>query len=176
MLRLWGRRNAVARRSLVTPWCVAGLLGWVLLATVSCRSVKRITPPSARVLGVTLVEQTPYGARLDIVVGLANPNLIALPLANCDYAITIDGVGSYWFSDRPHRTLPAGLKSGGSRVGLQKLRLPVAIDYEGDDLTGAAFKVHGAVVYTPPGEVQKLLMESNLALPSVEFFGTGRVQ
>ena len=170
------KHRPMIRYSAVTPCWAAGLLALLLWVATSCRSVKKIAAPSAQVLGVTLVEQTPYGARLDVIVGLANPNLIALPLVNCDYAITIDGVGSYWFSDRPHRTLPAGLASGGERVGLQKLRLPVAIEHEGGDLTGTAFKVHGTVLYEPPSEMQKLLMESNLAIPKVEFFGAGLVQ
>jgi hypothetical protein len=160
----------------VTQWWAVGLLSLVLFATTSCRSVEKIAVPSSQVLGVRLVEQTPYGARLDIIVGLANPNLVALPLVNCDYAITIEGVGSYRFSDQPHKTLPAGLESGGGRLGLQELRLPVAIEHEKGDLAGTAFKVHGTVLYEPPSEVQKLLMESNFALPKVEFFGTGQVQ
>lgn len=176
MLRRSNKHSPMMRYRAVTQRWAAGLVALLLLATTSCRSVKKVIAPSSQVLGVTLVEQTPHGARLDIIVGLANPNLVALPLVNCDYAITIDGVGRYWFSDRPHKTLPAGLASGGERVGLQKLRLPVAIEHEGGDLTGTAFKVHGTVLYEPPSEMQKLLMESNFTLPKVEFFGTGLVQ
>jgi len=176
VLKLSNKYSPMIRYRAVTQCWVAGLLALVLLAATSCRSAKKIATPSAQVLGVTLVEQTPYGARLDIVVGLANPNLIALPLIKCDYTIAIDGVGSYWFSDQPHRTLPAGLESGGEPLGLQKLRLPVAIEHEGGDLTGTAFKVHGMVLYEPPSEIQKLLMESNFALPKVEFFGTGQIR
>ena len=163
-----------------TAACVRSVMGllavWVVLAVGGCRSVDQVVAPSAQVLGVTLVDQTPHGARMDIIVGLANPNFIALPLVDTDYAITIDGVGSYWFTDHPHRTLPAGLESGGGRLGLQKLRLPVAIDYEGGSLIGAAYRVHGAVVYEPPGEIRKLLTESNVPLPEVEFFGVGQIQ
>lgn len=176
MLIRTNRYIPVIRYRAATQCCTAGVLGLVLLAIAGCHNTEKIVTPSAQVLGVTLVEQTKYGARLDIIVGLANPNFTALPLVESDYAITIDGVGSYKFSDRPHRTLPAGLESGGSRLGLQKLRLPVAIDYEGGDLSGTAFKVHGAVFYEPPGEVRKLLTESNIALPKAEFLGTGQVQ
>ena len=156
---------------------IASLL--VLISTVGlpgCRTREIIVQPSAFVSGVKLIEQTPEGARLEVIVELENPNLTPLPLAHSGYTITIDGVGTYRFADRPRRTLPAGVEEGGSAVGRQTLRLPMAMSGPGNGPAGLTYHVEGSVLYEPPGAIRKLLTESNVPLPSVPFSGTGTIE
>ncbi len=152
---------------------------WLVIAmsmVSGCRLVDKVAQPTARVVGVRLVDRTPDGIRLEIDVIVENPNLVALPLVRCDYAVTLDGMDRYTFVDELHRTLPGGVEQGGSRVGRQVVSLPVAIPYSGtDQLRGIRYRVQGVLYYQPPGELLKLLDELHTDLPSVTLQGTGQI-
>lgn len=150
------------------------LIGVVGLAGCRVRDVD--AQPSAYVMGVEVIEKTREGARLEVVVVLQNPNFVALPLTLSSYTITVEGVGTYHFSDHLRQTLPAGVKEGGSAVGRQTLRLPVALGSQGNSPAGLSYRVQGSVQYQPPGSIRKLLTEANVPLPSIPFEGTGEIK
>ncbi len=148
---------------------------WLTLGS-GCRSTDKIEQPFVRVLGMAVVGHTPDGVRLELTLLVENPNFVPLPLIGCNYNVTIDGVGQSAFADHPHRTVPAGLETGGNRFGKQTLRLPVTIGYHGTSLKGTAYRVNGTVVYDPPGQIDKILAESHLKRPQISFRGAGRIQ
>jgi LEA14-like dessication related protein len=126
-----------------------------------------ILTPSAKVLSVTLADQTDQGARLIVLVELTNPNAhIALPLRFAQYQVSAGGA-SAGSTSKPARTLPAG--------GTQTVELPVSIAGV-TALSGAAVQAGGSITYEPPGEVRMLLTESSVPLPTVTFSYSGTIQ
>lgn len=144
----------------------------LLLVITGCRGNKtkgeneKVSEPTARFVGARLVSATEQGARIEISVELENPNGVSLPLVESRYTLSLGGAKAAHGVDRPNRTLPA--------KGRQIVLIPVAV--EGTVSAGAAFSVHGAVAYEPPGEVRKVLTESKVPLPRVSFEGAGNLQ
>ncbi len=138
--------------------------------------LEQVVPPRATVVGVELIEQTRDGARVEVVIGVGNPNRAALPLAWSRYTLAVDGVGEFTFSDDPNRTVPAGQNKGANSLGWQKVRLPLAFATNGASLRGARFDVRGDLHYQPPGEIRKILINTKTDLPSVRFDGQGVIQ
>lgn len=147
-----------------------------------CQSSDQVEPPQAQVAIVRLIEQTPQAAKLEIELNLANPNLVALPVIQCDYTLKLtegqasNAAAAHTFTDQLHHTLPGGVKEGGSRIGRQTVTLPATVPAAAYDLKGAWYDVQGTISYEPPGEVPKLLHEFNGRLPTFHFKGSGRVQ
>jgi LEA14-like dessication related protein len=126
-----------------------------------------IATPTAKVLSVTLADQTDQGARLIVLVELSNPNShIALPLRFAQYQVSAGGASAS-SSSKPSRTLPGG--------GTQTVELPISLAGSGAH-SGAAVQAGGHITYEPPGEVRKLLTESSVPLPTVSFSYSGTIQ
>jgi len=126
-----------------------------------------IVVPTAKVLSVSLADQTDQGARLIVLVELNNPNPhTPLPLRFAQYQVSAGGA-SAGSTSRPARTLPAG--------GSQTVSLAVSLAGTGA-LSGAAVQAGGHITYEPPGEVRKLLTESSVPLPTVSFSYSGTIQ
>jgi LEA14-like dessication related protein len=133
------------------------------LPLVGCNTVGAVQEPTAQVTSVDLKQSTQYGARLDVVVTLSNPNDVPLPITKAQYDVVVEGVGQFSFKDQPHRTIPAN--------GSQVVRLPAAIETDGRELAGVGASASGSITYEPPGEIRKLLTDSRIPLPSVGFSG-----
>lgn len=149
------------------------LLSLFCMVALGCQHTKPITPPVATVLSVVVTQQTQDGARLEILLGVANPNLVPLPLVHAQYAVTVDGQGPFPFTDRPHRTAPAGVAQQGSHVGQQTVRLPVAITWKERPLRGATYRVVGAIHYDTPTSFPRVVTGPVTSLPAVAFDRTG---
>lgn len=146
------------------------LLGMILcvLAEAGCQTGPKIQPPTAGVARVELIEQTPQGVRLQLVIVMENPNQIPLPLEASQYTVVLNGQQTFSYTDRPKRTIPAG--------GRQVLELPAVFKIGGRKLSGSVYTVTGTVSYRPPGQFQRFLTESGLPLPSVEYRASGTVR
>jgi len=146
------------------------LLGLIFcaVAAAGCQTAAKIQPPTAQVAKVELVEQTTQGARLRLTIAMENPNQVPLPLGASQYTMVLDGDHTFSYTDRPKRTLPAG--------GQQILELPAAFETGGREVSGSAYTVTGTVSYRPPGQFRRLLIETGLPLPTVEYSASGTVQ
>lgn len=134
-----------------------------------------LAPPSASVESVRVIEQTTEGSRLEVLIRMENPNLTSLPLPSVTFTLNLQGIGTFAFTDTPHVTLPAKRNDGEHGPGIQFLRLPAAIATKGKDAHGAAYRVNGSIIYEPPGEIRKLLTDSNVPLPTMNFSKSGTV-
>jgi len=148
------------------------LLVTMASVVVGCRGNKtkgesgKVNSPTARVVGAKLISTTEHGSRIDVMVELENPNTIPLPLIETRYAFTTAWDVALHGKDNPNRTLPAGRK--------QTVTIPIAVPRAVE--VGTAFTIDGSIYYEPPGEVRKLLTESNIPLPRVSFRGEGVIQ
>lgn len=143
---------------------------------VGCGTIKKVKTaitdplrsPEASVVDASVVEQTAEGARVVIRVAVTNPNNVPLPLVSSSYTLDVNGT-SYAFTQPPNHTLPRRENSGGK----QTLELYAALPTNGQNLTGAGYRVNGSVTYQPPGEIRKVLTDSYVPLPWVSFNGEG---
>lgn len=124
--------------------------------------------PTIEVVNVRVAEQTGEATRIEALVELTNPNDTPLPLTSASYTISAGNAGSVSLDDRPNRTLPA--------LGKQTVLLPASLRTNGASLKGAPCTVSGSITYEPPGEVRKILTESGIPLPWVDFSKSGRVE
>lgn len=138
-----------------------------------CKINDGIATPTATVEGVRVVRQSEDGASLQVTVRMENPNTVALPLKNANFTLVLTGIGEFSFIDTPHVTLPAKRTDGDFGPGLQFLNLAAAIATEGKDTQGAAYRVRGSIIYEPPGEIRRLLTESSVPLPAMNFSQSG---
>lgn len=160
-----------AVRFIRTPLLPLLLVAMALLV-VGCQGNKtkgesgEVKSPTARVVGAKLISTTEHGSRIDVMVELENPNAIPLPLIETRYSFTAAGDAASRGRDNPNRTLPA--------KGKQTVTVPVAVPKVVG--AGAAFAMEGTIDYEPPGEVRRLLTESKIPLPHVNFRGEGVIQ
>ncbi len=153
--------------------CIALCL---LSGLTGCALDPGLVPPSASVESVRVIDQTAEGSRLEVLIRMENPNLVSLPLPSVNFTLTLKDVGTFAFTDTPHITLPAKRNDGEYGPGIQFLKLPAAIATQGKDSHGAAYQVSGAIVYEPPGEIRRLMTESNVPLPTMNFSQAGTVE
>ncbi|MCC6580009.1 MAG: hypothetical protein IT440_06160 [Phycisphaeraceae bacterium] len=155
-----------ANRTCVTLMCLTGML-----LAGGCRSDKKLvtpilTKPSVTAVAASVVEQTDQGTRLKIVVTMANPNAVELPLRTARYTIDIAGVGPVAAEDTLSRSLPP--------TGAQPVEMFLAVPSM-VPLQHAEYSVHGAISYEPPGEIRKVMTDSYIPLPSVGFQAAGKL-
>lgn len=127
-----------------------------------------VETPTIEVVNVRVAEQTGEAARIEALVELTNPNDTPLPLTSASYTLSVGSAGSVSLDDFPNRTLPA--------LGKQTVLLPASVRTNGANLKGAAYTVSGSVTYEPPGEMRKILTESGIPLPWVDFSKSGSVE
>ncbi|MBB6431644.1 hypothetical protein [Algisphaera agarilytica] len=134
--------------------CVAGLTG--------CISA---VPPSLEVVGAELTQESPQGARVEVAVVMSNPNDVAIQLPEASYTLSVADAGSYAYVEIPARVL--GPK------GVQAIRLPAAIQTDGQALSGKSWEINGSVTYSPENYLRSFLTETGIPLPLVLFSGKG---
>jgi hypothetical protein len=148
---------------------------FVLLAG-GCAYTGGVEPPQAKVTSVSILDETPQGARLQVMVELSNNNTTALPLVQCDYAVSLQGLGTFRLSDRPNRTLPGRRTDIHAGPATQVLPLTAAFATQGQSVKGLQYNVTGQVTFEPPGEIRKLLTDSSIPLPASPFSASGKVE
>ena len=74
----------------------------LLLTTAGCAALR----PTAEVTAVHVTETTAEGARVMVTVEVANRDDIALPLPHATYDLSVDGLGTFRFTDVTGVTLP----------------------------------------------------------------------
>ncbi len=154
-------------------------LGWLLilcfaLVGMSCAKKKQPDPklwqinkPVARVVSMTVAEQTDAGFRVVATIELTNDNRVPLPLIDTRYEITVGQAGTLSLVEPAGRTLPAH--------GKQTLTLPASFAWNGPAPAGAPWTVKGKVSYHPPGELRQIMTETNIPLPWCDFQGQGEL-
>lgn len=134
-----------------------------------------IAAPTAQVTSISLAEQSTQGARVEVTVRLTSDNDVPLPLVECTYTVTLEGVGSFSFTEHPNRAIPARRSDINAGPAEQTITLVAAFAADGD-VKGRNCRVQGTIVYEPPGEVRKVLTETYVPLPSVPFSGNAVLQ
>ena len=138
--------------------------------------VSSISSPTAEVKSISLVDQSAQGAKVQVVVELKNDNTVPLPLVECGYSVTLDGIGTFSFVDKPNKAIPARRADINAGPASQMITLIAVFATAGSEVKGAACRVSGSVVYEPPGEVRKVMTESSVPLPRVSFSGEGKIE
>ena len=128
-----------------------------------------LTPdPDIEVASVELLDTSPEGARLRIVLAVTNTINEPVELESMSYRLKIDQVDPFEVEDQPSATLPSG--------GTQRLDLYAAVPTAaGNDLIGRDYRVSGTLTYDPPGDLRVVLTETGVPLPWVGFAGRGAV-
>lgn len=147
----------------ITLILLAGLLA---LAQVGCKAYEAFKEPALKPVTVDggtvkLVKQSPEAAQFEVTLTVTNPNDTPLPLTQSSLSLNIDGIGSATTSYLLHRTAPANLS--------QTITVPVVIVTTQQVSAGVSYATKGTVTYQPPGEIRKLLTDSNVPLPSAAF-------
>lgn len=127
-----------------------------------------VEAPQAKLLTVRLVEQSDDGARVEVVVSLTNRAEVPLPLLDSSCSMLVASKGPHRTSDDPNQVLPA--------LGSQTLIIPLAFASDAPEVSGKTYSLNGSVTYEPPGEIRKLLTESGIPLPQVQFAGRGKIE
>lgn len=149
----------------------------LLVATLAFGGcVSSINAPTAEVKSIALVDQSAQGARVQVTVELKSDNSVPLPLLECGYSVTLEGVGTFSFVDRPNKAIPAKRTDINGGPASQIVTLLAAFSTQGREVKGSQCRVSGSIVYEPPGEIRKVLTESNVPLPSVPFSGEGKLE
>ena len=165
-------KNMTGKNMMGMKW-----LSMLFLVLAGCVHVDPIEgkvsgPPTFKVLGVRVAEQTDDGARLLILLEATNNNDDPIGLLDCEYTLTMGGGGAgggrmqRGFAASVHQTLPAR--------SVQLIGLPAAMPWQAEAV-GAAFVASGSIVYDPPGNLRQFLTESSVPLPSASFRGEGDV-
>lgn len=133
---------------------------------VGCAVYKKFRTPALAALvveqvTVRLVEQSSEGASYRIEVTLQNPNDVDLPLRSAQYQLAVGETSSPTMSANPHRTLAANAR--------QMVELTVALPQP----PSGAWRCQGSITFEPPGEIRKIMTDSHVPLPSVNFTGEG---
>ena len=134
----------------------------VIISGFGCRA----QPPEVAVTGVRVDEATEQGSRVVFSLALRNPGADPLPIRRTHYTLEVDG-RPFTFTDLAVATMPA--------EGVQTLSFPAAFSVPRERIAGASYRLSGAVVYEPPGELRDLLTDSRVPLPSVSFSDSGRL-
>jgi len=172
-----------ARRALITVRRVPPITVWTLSRAIlfamplvwGCDTAKTelvdsqllsfgILRPTAQVRSVAIDQSTDQGATVRIHVELTNTNDVSLPVSEAPYRLAV-GEHVFEFTAVPPVTMPAG--------GSQMFSLTAAFPASGESLRGREYDLSGRGVYEPPGEIRKILTDSNIPLPSVGFSDRG---
>ncbi|MEM1098867.1 MAG: hypothetical protein AAGH92_08760 [Planctomycetota bacterium] len=140
---------------------IAGLTLWGIGGCVVVDAVKEglVTPPTAEVIGVSVVDVSERGAALEAAVRLTNTNDVELPLEAVRVRMTGPGGRSFSSDAPPTVSMPPN--------GSQVLRVRGVLSGRNDDLVGEEVAVSVSVRWIPPGEVRGILTESGVPLPVV---------
>lgn len=142
------------------------LLGMMTVGQTGCSVYRKFKSPDLKAMVVEKVDvklagQSSEAAKLDVTLTINNPNGTALPLVKTDMTVSIGSLGQASTQYLLHRTVPAN--------GTQTITIPVVILTSEQITAGTSFSAKGVVSYEPPGELRKLMTESNVPLPAVVF-------
>lgn len=148
------------------PRALCGLLLAPALLLASCTSY---APPSFRISGVTIQDETDDAMLLNVSLNGVNSNPEELPLVEIRYSFSLDDRVVFSGSRSPELTLP--------RQSERMFDIPVPIPGENDSLMAgvAEYRFAATVVYEIPGTIAEVLFDTNLRRPSTSFAETGRV-
>jgi LEA14-like dessication related protein len=150
---------------------LAGLACLLMLGMTGCKVYRQFASPDLKAVTVQkvevkLVEQSAEAAKFDVILTLANPNTTPLPLVKADLSLNVTGHGSGSTEYLLHRTVPAN--------GTQIVTVPVLIVTTQQVTAGTAYATKGTATYEPPGEIRKLMTDSNVPLPAATFDAQGQ--
>lgn len=142
---------------------------YLLLSAALCLALPgctTYTPPSLTVSRVAVTERSDAGMVLEFTLDAENVNSVALPLQEMRYTLDLDGREVF----RGYRSPEATLR----RYGRQQLRVPVALEPGQAPPSGSVrYRLDGVLTYLTPGELARVLFESDVRRPKVRFTETG---
>lgn len=126
--------------------------------------------PSLDVAAVRLREQTAQGVVFDFTLDAENSNSEAIPLRSVRYTLYLDGDPVFTGFRSPEATL--------RRFGTQQVKLPAVMELGAGKSrpTGTVdYRLEGTIEYITPGELAKLLYDSDIQRPTVSFLKEGKI-
>ncbi len=126
--------------------------------------------PTLDVAAVKLGNQTPQGLVIDFTLDADNSNSESLPLQSVRYTLYLNGEPVFTGYRSPEATL--------RRFGTQQITLPavVALGERRARPTGrAAYRLEGTLEYVTPGEIARILYDSEIQRPTVAFATQGEL-
>ena len=140
------------------------------LTTVGCSSYR---PPSIRLVGVRLVEQTDEAAAFHFDLVLENPNDEPIELHEFQYKLLLDGTQVFQGRRAATTTLQPDT--------ISQIALPAVVRYEvmgWSDRTLPAevdYQLSGGLLYVTPGELAEILLDTGVRRPTIQFNRAGRL-
>ncbi|MEM1446304.1 MAG: hypothetical protein AAGF84_09630 [Planctomycetota bacterium] len=119
-----------------------------------------VTPPTAEVIGVSVVDASDRGTALEAAVRLSNANNVELPIESVRVRMSGPS-GQSFTSDAP---ATVSMPPNGSQV-LRVRGVLTGRSVGAGDLVGEQVAVSVSVRWIPPGEVRAILTESQIPLP-----------
>lgn len=143
------------------------VLAAIIAVLPSCSSY---APPTLAVADVRLGEQTSEGMVIDFTLDADNSNAEALPLQSVRYTLYLNGEAVFTGYRSPEATL--------RRFGTQQISIPavVALGSQRSRPTGRAeYRLEGTLEYLTPGEISRVLYDSEIQRPTVGFDQQGQI-
>ena len=149
----------------MVPRVLAAITAGFLAVLPSCTSY---APPELDVADVSVRGTTQEGMILDFTLDAENMNSEALPLRSVRYTLYLNGAPVFTGFRSPEATL--------RRYGTQQVTLPavMALGPGKEAPRGHIdYRLEGTIEYITPGELAKLLYDSNIQRPTVSFEKAG---
>jgi len=134
---------------------------------ISLAACSSAAPPSFKVLGASVREQTEQGFVLEILIEADNNNAEPLPLRDVTYTVSVDGFDSFSGTRYPEVIL--------RRYGRQEFVLPASFERKpGQTLSEqSTYSISGSVMYLAPGALSETLFDQSIIKPTSELNGSG---
>jgi hypothetical protein len=126
---------------------------------------KTYRDPSIDVVSATIANTTSEGSVIDFVLDLENPNHVPLRLIDVDYSVWVNGQRVFSGTRSAEASLPPSEQ--------QQIRIPAVAPASVG--APASFSISGAVKYSKPGELARILRDMGLPSPRAGFNGQGNV-
>lgn len=139
------------------------MIGLVLLPGTGCVVVGAVregivTPPTAEVIGVTVVDATDRATALEAAIRLSNENDVELPIESVRVRF-VGPDGERFVSNAPPTV---SIPPSGSQV----LRVRGVLTGRVATMAGEDVAVDVSLRWVPPGEVRAIMTESGFRLPA----------
>lgn len=147
----------------------------LILVAAVLPACSQYSSPTITVDRGRVVDSTADGLVLEFELTADNSNEVALPLKEVRYSLEVEGRPVFSGYRSPEATV--------RKFGTQQVKLPAVIALSGPNAAPVAglgagskpYRLTGTLVYTTPGEFEKVLFENDVRRPEVGFSGEGSV-
>ncbi|MFG0325723.1 MAG: hypothetical protein ACF8SC_00440 [Phycisphaerales bacterium JB037] len=124
--------------------------------------------PTIRVADAAIVDRSPAGVAVEFVLEADNPNDAPLPLRGVRYTLELEDGRRFEVRRLAETTL--------SKLGTQRIAIPVAIPMDATTPPRLAYSLRGSVEYLEPGAFNEILFDAGVNVPTASFRDRGTIQ